>query len=218
MQRQPAPIAKYSKNEEFANSLTHGLGALFGIAALIILLIFSTLHGTTSHIVSSAIYGSTLILLYGASTLYHAAQSPSAKRILQKIDHSSIFLLIAGTYTPFTIVSLSGAWGWSLLGLIWGLAIIGVVLELALKKRYKKISIALYLSMGWLIVVAIKPMIENVETGGLLLLLSGGIVYSLGIIFYVWKSFPFNHAIWHLFVLAGSTLQFFAVFYYVLPR
>ena len=218
MQRQLAPIAKYSKKEELANSLTHGLGTLLGVTALIVLLIFSAMRGTTSHIVSSAIYGSTLIILYGASTLYHAVQSPNAKRILQKIDHSSIFILIAGTYTPFTLVSLRGAWGWSLLGLIWGLAIIGVILELAPKKRYKKISIALYLSMGWLIIVAIKPMIENVETDGLLLLLAGGIVYSLGIIFYIWKSFPFNHAIWHLFVLAGSTLQFFAVFYYVLPR
>lgn len=218
MQRPPAPIAKYSKNEELANSLTHGLGTLLGITALITLLFFSTVYGTTSHIVSSIIYGSTLILLYGASTLYHAVHSTNTKRILQKIDHSSIFLLIAGTYTPFTLVNLSGAWGWSLLGLIWSLAIIGVILELAIKKRYKKISIVLYLSMGWLIVVAIKPMVENVETGGLLLLLSGGIVYSLGVIFYVWKSCPFNHAIWHLFVLAGSTLQFFAVFYYVLPR
>lgn len=218
MQTPPVPVAKYSKNEELANSLTHGLGTLLGITALVVLLVISTMRGTASHIISSAIYGSSLIMLYGASTLYHSVHSPSAKKILQKIDHSSIFILIAGTYTPFTLVSLSGAWGWSLLGLIWGLAIFGVVLELATKKPYKKVSIALYLSMGWLIVIAIKPMIESVETGGLLLLLSGGIVYSLGVIFYVWKSFPFNHAIWHLFVLAGSTLQFFAVYYYVLPR
>lgn len=218
MQRTPLPVAKYSKNEELANSLTHGLGTLLGVTALVVLLTISTMHGTASHIISSAIYGSSLIMLYGASTLYHAIQSPNSKKILQKIDHSSIFILIAGTYTPFTLVNLSGAWGWSLLGLIWGLAFFGVILELATKKRYKKTSIALYLLMGWLIIVAIKPMIENVETGGLLLLLSGGIVYSLGIIFYVWKSFPFNHAVWHLFVLTGSTLQFFAVFYYVLPR
>ena len=209
--------AKYSRHEEIANSITHGIGALLGIAALVLLLVFSCIQGTTSHVVSSAIYGSALITLYLASTLYHAIPYPKAKKILQKLDHSSIFLLIAGTYTPFTLINLRGPWGWTIFGLVWGLALAGIILELATRKRYKKLSITLYLCMGWIIVIAIKPMLDNVATGGLLLLLSGGIIYSLGIIFYLWKSCPFNHAIWHMFVLAGSILQFFAVFFYVLP-
>lgn len=203
--------------EEIANSITHGIGTAFGVAGLVLLLVFSSLQGTTSHIFSSIIYGSTLIILYLASTLYHAIPSPRAKKILQKLDHSSIFLLIAGTYTPITLNGLGGPWGWSIFGTVWGLALVGIILELATKKRYKKIAITLYLCMGWLIVIAIKPMIDHVATGGLVLLLTGGLVYSLGIIFYLWKQFPFNHAIWHLFVLAGSILQFLAVFFYVLP-
>lgn len=209
--------ARYSKAEEIANSITHGLGAALGVTALILLVVFSSLNGTASHIVSSAIYGSSLFILYLASTLYHAIPYPRAKKILQKVDHSSIFLLIAGTYTPFTLISLRGPWGWSIFGIVWSLAIFGIIFELFAKKSYKKISLALYLGMGWLIIFAIKPIIANVETGGLLLLLAGGITYSLGVIFYAWKSCPFNHAIWHLFVLAGSILQFFAVFFYVLP-
>lgn len=207
----------YSKAEEIANSITHGLGAVLGVAGLVLLLVFSSLEGSASHVVSSAIYGSALIILYLASTLYHAIPSPRAKRFFQKLDHSSIFLLIAGTYTPITLNALGGPWGWSIFGTVWGLALIGIILELATQKRYKKISITLYLCMGWLIVIAVKPMIENVAAGGLILLLSGGLVYSLGIIFYLWKRCPFNHAIWHLFVLAGSILQFFAVFFYILP-
>lgn len=207
----------YSKAEEIANSITHGLGAALGVAGLVLLLVFSSLEGSASHVVSSAIYGSALIILYLASTLYHAIPSPRAKRFFQKLDHSSIFLLIAGTYTPITLNALGGPWGWSIFGTVWGLALIGIILELATQKRYKKISITLYLCMGWLIVIAVKPMIENVAAGGLILLLSGGLVYSLGIIFYLWKRCPFNHAIWHLFVLAGSILQFFAVFFYILP-
>lgn len=209
--------ARYSKTEEIANSITHGLGVALGVAALVILLTYSSVNGTTSHIVSSAIYGSSLFILYLASTLYHAIPYPKAKKILQKIDHSSIFLLIAGTYTPFTLISLRGPWGWSIFGIVWGLAIVGIIFELFAKKTYKKISITLYLGMGWLIIIAIKPILASVETGGLILLLSGGLTYSLGVIFYAWKSCPFNHAIWHLFVLAGSILQFFAVFFYVLP-
>lgn len=211
-------MKQYSKGEEIANSITHGVGALLGIAGLVLLVTFAAMKGGPSHVVSSAIYGSTLIILYTASTLYHAIPFPRIKKILQKIDHASIFLLIAGTYTPFTLINLRGGWGWSLFGSIWGLALIGIILELIPKqKRMKALSLFLYLLMGWLIIIAIKPLLDNVETGGLILLITGGAVYSLGVIFYLWKNLPYSHAIWHLFVLAGSILQFFAIFFYVLP-
>lgn len=207
----------YSIGEEIAHAVTHGIGALLSIAGLAVLVTYSALYGDEWHIVSSTIYGSTLILLYSASTLYHAIPKPDLKSLLQKIDHAAIFMLIAGTYTPFTLVNLRGEWGWSLFGIVWTIAIAGMVMELAVKKRRRWLSISLYLGLGWVIVVAIKPMLANVEPGGLLLLLLGGLSYSLGVIFYVWKTLVYHHAIWHVFVLAGSTLHFFAVLFYVLP-
>ncbi len=142
---------------------------------------------------------------------------PDLKRFLRKLDHAAIFLLIAGTYTPFTLVNLRGGWGWTLFGMVWSIAIAGMIMELIVKQRYRRISIGLYLGLGWLVMIAIEPMLANVATGGLLLLLIGGLLYSLGVIFYVWKTLVYHHAIWHLFVLAGSTCHFFAVFFYVIP-
>ena len=136
---------------------------------------------------------------------------------MQRLDHAAIFLLIAGTYTPFTLVNLRGAWGWTLFGVVWGIAIAGVVLELVVKKRPKRLSIALYLGLGWIVLIAIKPMLVSIETGGLLLLPAGGLCYSFGVIFYVWKKLAYHHAIWHLFVLGGSALHFFSVLFYVVP-
>ena len=142
---------------------------------------------------------------------------PDLKRVLQKLDHAAIFLLIAGTYTPFTLVNLRGGWGWTLFGMVWSIAIAGMIMELIVKKRYKRISVGLYLGLGWMIMIAIGPMITHVAPGGLALLLVGGLFYSLGVIFYVWKTLVYHHAIWHLFVLAGSASHFFAVFLYVIP-
>lgn len=209
--------SRYTLGEEIAHAVTHGVGILLSITGLALLVAYASLYGDVWHITSCSIYGATLILLYTASTLYHGITAPRVKQILQRIDHAAIFLLIAGTYTPFTLVNLRGGWGWTLFGLVWAIAIFGVVLEVVGKKRIKWLSLSLYLGLGWLVVIAIKPMIDSVETGGLVLLLAGGLCYSLGVIFYVWKRLAYHHAVWHLFVLAGSVLHFFSVLFYVVP-
>lgn len=207
----------YSFGEEIAHAVTHGIGIPLSIAALAILVAFSALYGDAWHVTSTAIYGATLILLYTASTLYHSIPHARAKKILQRLDHVAIFLLIAGTYTPFTLVSLRDSWGWLLFAMVWGIAILGIYVEIWGSSKLRRWSLALYLGMGWLVVIAIKPMLENVETGGLLLLLAGGLSYSLGAIFYAWERLSYNHAIWHIFVLAGSVLHFFSILFYVVP-
>ncbi len=207
----------YSIGEEIAHAVTHGIGALLSIAGLVVLVVFASLYGNAWHITSSSVYGATLILLYTASTLYHGIPQPAVKRVLRRLDHAAIFLLIAGTYTPFTLVNLRGGWGWTLFGLVWGFAILGVVLETALKRRIKWLSLTLYLGLGWLVLIAIGPLLDSVATGGLILLLAGGLCYSLGVVFYVWKRLAYHHAVWHLFVMAGSLLHFFSIFFYVLP-
>ncbi len=207
----------YTLGEEMANVISHGVGILLSIAGLVVLVTFATLYGNAWHITSSSIYGATLILLYTASTLYHGIPKPAVKRVLQRIDHAAIFLLIAGTYTPYTLVTLRGAWGWILFGLVWGLALFGVVMETMVKRRIKWLSISLYLGLGWLVLIATKPMIDTVAIGGLVLLVSGGLCYSLGVIFYAWKRLIYHHAVWHLFVMAGSALHFCSIFFYVLP-
>lgn len=211
-----ATHARYSTAEEVASSLSHALGIVLSIAGLAVLAAFSALHGDGWRIASVCVYGSTLILLYTASTLYHAVPIPRAKPILRLLDHAAIYLLIAGTYTPFALISLRGSWGWTLLGIVWTLAIIGIALELR-QVRSRLTAALLYLGMGWVGIVAIKPLTESIEPGGLWLLLAGGLCYTLGVPFYLWKRLPYNHALWHLFVLAGSVLQFFAVLLYVLP-
>jgi len=207
----------YSPREEIANAVTHGIGMLLSISALILLVVYATINGDSYHIVGCSIFGASLILLYSMSTMYHMVKTPKMKRIFRALDHSSIFLLIAGTYTPFTLVNLHGSWGWTIFGLVWGIAVLGIVLETVTRQRYKKLSLTLYIGMGWLIIIAVKPLLQTVDTGGIILLVGGGLFYSLGVIFYIWKSLVFNHAIWHLFVLAGSILHFFAVFFYVIP-
>jgi hemolysin III len=210
--------SRYTIGEEIANSITHGLGAGLAVAGLIFLVYYSAAYGTVWHIVSCAIYGTTLVLLYTISTLYHSIPSPRFKSVMRILDHSAIFLLIAGTYTPFTLVSLRGPWGWSLLGVIWGAAILGILFQTALQKSWVSLTVALYVLMGWAIVVAVKPLLDVIPTEGFLLLLYGGLAYTLGTVFYIWKQMRFHHAIWHVFVLAGSVFHFFAVFYYVLPE
>ena len=211
------PIArKYSRKEEILNVITHGTGLLLAIAALVLLVVFSSRYGSTWHIVSFTIYGATLVILYLASTLFHSVQKQPIRNYLNIFDHSSIYLLIAGTYTPFLLVTLNGPWGWSLFGVVWGLAITGVVLKLFFTGRYDIVSLVAYVLMGWIIVIAIVPLVRNLPLGGLLWLLAGGIAYSIGAVFYIWHKIPFNHAIFHVFVLLGSLCHFVAVFWYVL--
>jgi hemolysin III len=207
----------YSVSEEIANSITHGVGIVLAIAALGILNAFAGIYGNAWHIVSVSVFGTTMILLYTASTLYHGIQQPRAKSILQVLDHSAIYLLIAGTYTPFTLVSLRGLWGWLLFGVIWGLALLGILFQLTSMRHWRTMALGLYLGMGWAVLLAIKPLIVSVETGGIVLLILGGLAYTIGILFYCWKKLKFHHAIWHLFVLTGSILHFFSVLFYVVP-
>lgn len=210
-------LPRYSLGEEIANSITHAVGIVLSIGGLAVLTAFASVFGNAWHIVGVSIFGASLILLYTSSTLYHSIQLPRAKSVLRVLDHSAIFLLIAGTYTPFTLVNLRGVWGWTIFGVVWGLAALGIVFKVTMLKKWSFLSIILYAGMGWLVVVAIKPMLATVAAGGLLLLLLGGLAYTGGIIFYVWRKLPYHHAIWHLFVLTGSLLHFFAVLFYVIP-
>ena len=228
--------------QELANSLTHGLGAVLSLAALVIMTTFAAKRGEARHIVGAVIFGSTLVLLYTLSTLYHAFRGPMLKKVFKILDHSAIYLLIAGTYTPFTLAALGGAWGWSLFGIIWGLAILGVSLKAVLYARWvpailpkpvdhlhgvpdlpvapprmEMISTALYLAMSWLIVIAIIPLWHALPAPGLAWLFGGGFFYTAGAAFYGWRSLRFHHAIWHLFVMAGSFCHFLAVLWYVIP-
>lgn len=212
-----APAAIYSEGEELANAITHGIGALLSVAALALLVAFGSRYGDAWGVTSGAIYGVTLILAYTASTVYHMLQSERAKRIGRKFDHAGIFLLIAGTYTPFLLVSLRGPWGWSLFGVVWGLAVAGVVMKFFFAGRFRVVSTLIYILMGWLIVIAFKPLQAAVPPVGIWLLVSGGLCYTGGTVFYLWKSLKYHHAIWHLFVLAGSICHFFSVLNYVLP-
>ncbi|HOV87872.1 MAG TPA: hemolysin III family protein [Syntrophobacteraceae bacterium] len=211
------PLRTYSPGEEIANSITHGVGVVFSIAGLAVLTAFASVFGTAWHVVGCSIYGTTQILLYTASTLYHSVPQPRAKAVLRVLDHGAIFLLIAGTYTPFTLVNLRGPWGWSLFGLVWGLAVLGIALQGVLIRRRAVFAVVPYVAMGWLVVVAAKPLLESVALGGLILLLAGGLAYTLGSLFYTWHRLPYHHAVWHVFVLAGSVLHFFAVLFYVIP-
>ena len=208
---------RYSRAEEIASSIVHGLGILLSIAGLAVMASFASLFGTAWHIVSTSIYGATQVLLYTASTLYHAIPIDRAKKILRTLDHSAIFLLIAGTYTPFALVNLRGPWGWALFGVVWSLAVLGIALQGFMLKQRRWVNAIPYVAMGWLAVIAIGPMLSNVATGGLLLLLAGGLAYTVGSIFYVWKSLAYNHAIWHAFVLLGSAFHYFAILFYVIP-
>lgn len=210
-------LPRYTAGEEIANSLTHGLGIVISITGLVVLTVFASLFGTAWHIVSCSIYGTTQILLYTASTLYHSIPLPRAQAVLRTLDHSAIFLLIAGTYTPFTLVNLRGPWGWALFGVIWGLAIIGIALQSFLIRQKTWVMAMPYLAMGWVAIVGLKPLLESVAPGGLILLFSGGGAYTLGSVFYVWRRVPYHHAIWHGFVLAGSVFHFFAILFYVVP-
>ncbi len=210
-------VRRYSTGEEIANSIIHGLGIILSIAGLAVLTAFASVFGSVWHIVSCSIYGATQIILYTASTLYHSVPLPRAKAVLRVIDHAAIYLLIAGTYTPFTLVNLRGPWGWSLFGVIWGLALIGIALQGILIRQKPALTAIPYVAMGWAVVVGIRPLLASVAPGGLALLFAGGLSYTVGSIFYIWRRVPYHHAIWHVFVLAGSIFHFFAILFYVIP-
>ena len=208
---------RYSLPEEIANSVTHGVGAALSVAALSVLVTCAGLFGDAWRVVGFSIYGATLVLLYLFSTLYHAFQNPRVKAVFRVLDHAAIFLLIAGTYTPLSLVTLRGAWGWTMFGVLWGCAVLGIVTTVAFMNAPKWLTAGIYIFMGWLAVIAIKPLVAALPTGGLVLLAAGGLSYTGGVVFYVWDRLPFNHAIWHLFVLGGSACHFFCMMYYVLP-
>ncbi|WP_420628857.1 PAQR family membrane homeostasis protein TrhA [Candidatus Leptofilum sp.] len=213
----PTNVMGYTVGEEIANSITHGIGAALSIAGLTLLVSLAAIYGDVWRVVSFSIYGSSLVLLYLCSTLYHSIQHPKAKRILRIFDHSAIYLLIAGSYTPFTLVSMRGPWGWTLFGVVWGLALLGIAFKTVFIGKYEKWATAAYVLMGWLVVIAFKQMLVTVPPGGIVWLVVGGVVYTLGVLFYAWEKLPYNHAIWHLFVLGGSICHFFAVLFHVLP-
>lgn len=205
----------YSKKEEIFNAVTHGLGIALSVAGLATLVTMAAIHGDAWKIIVSIVYGLSMITLYSASTLYHSFKNPIIRKRLNMFDHISIYYLIAGTYTPFVLVNIRGAWGWTIFGIVWGCAIAGTVLKLIYGDRFRKVSTILYLCMGWMIVVAAKPLVVNTDLGGLILLATGGLLYSSGVVFYKWKTLPFNHGIWHLFVLGGTVCHFFAVLFFV---
>lgn len=205
------------KHEELVNSLTHGLGLALCLAGVPLLIVLAALRGGARQIVGVSIYGACLLALYAASTLYHALPGPRAKRFFRFLDHSSIYLLIAGTYTPFTLAVLRGGWGWTLFGLVWGISALGILWKVFFLERLEAVSVALYVAMGWLAVIAIKPLFAALHTGGMLWILAGGLAYTGGLVFFGWKRVPYNHAIWHLFVMAGSLCHYLAVMRYVVP-
>ncbi len=209
--------AGYSASEELASTVIHGIGIVLSIAGLAVLSAYAAPAGDARHIASVGVYGTTLILLYTASTLYHGVPIERAKPLLRQLDHAAIFLLIAGTYTPFTLITLRGAWGWSLFAIVWAIALVGIWMVMKRIER-KGITITLYVGLGWIGLIALGPLVRNLPPGGLWLLFGGGVCYTLGVPFYLSRRIPFNHALWHLFVLGGSVLQFFAVLLYVLPH
>lgn len=207
---------RYSIGEEIANSVSHGAGVILSVVGLIILIKASILYGTTVTLVSSIIYGVTLFMMYLSSTLYHAFTGEKLKALFKTIDHCAIFLLIAGTYTPFTLITLHGTVGYTLFGVIWLFAIFGVVINIIDVKKYHKLSLVCHLAMGWSVVFTIKPLIENLDRNGLILLVLGGLCYTVGMAFYLAKKTPYMHMVWHFFVLFGSVFHFLAIVLYVI--
>ncbi|MGV6858810.1 MAG: PAQR family membrane homeostasis protein TrhA [bacterium] len=214
---QAQPVQLYSLGEEIANSVTHGVGALLSLAALVLMVSVAWSQNDFLTLTSAVVYGSSLVLLFLASTLYHAIQHRGARVALQTFDHCAIYLLIAGTYTPYLLISLRGTWGYSLLATIWLLAVTGVVFRIVFREKYPRFALFTYISMGWLIVVAASEMLANVSLGGLVLLALGGLLYTGGAVFYALENIPYNHAIWHVFVLAAAAMHFLSIYWYVLP-
>ena len=207
---------RHTFRDELANSVTHAFGLLLSIAAVSVLIVLAVRFGTVWHIVSCSVYGATMVTLYGVSTLYHAVRRGRLKSALRILDHISIYLLIAGTYTPF-LVALGGAWGWTLFGIVWGLALLGVVFKVFHTGKHEFLSTTMYLVMGWLSVVAVNPVLERFPIGCVLWIVAGGLLYTAGVRFYLKDHLPYQHAKWHVAVLAGSTCHYLAVLFYVIP-
>jgi hemolysin III len=214
----PPPV--FSLGEEIAHAVSHGIGIVLAIVGLAVLVACAALRGTVWHVVACAVFGTSLILLYVASTLYHSVPLPAfprAKRVLRVLDHAAIYLLIAGTYTPWTLGPLRGPVGWALFSFVWTAAIVGIVAKSVAFHRGKALALVMYVGMGWCVLAAFEPLRHNVAAGGIALLFAGGVAYTAGLIFFGWKSLRYHHFVWHLFVLAGSILHFFAVLLYVVP-
>lgn len=209
---QPPP--PYSSGEEIANSISHGLGLLLALVAFPVLVLAAIEMGNVRFLVGVSVFGGTMVLLYLASTLYHSISHETAKQLFRVFDHTAIFLLIAGSYTPFSLGVLHGPWGWSMLAIVWTLAIIGITLKIRKRTRHSRISIVLYVIMGWLAVIAVKPIVMLIPVPGILLILAGGLAYTGGLAFFAAQRIRYNHFIWHLFVIAGTTCHFFAVLWY----
>ncbi|MEX0330684.1 MAG: hemolysin III family protein [Puniceicoccaceae bacterium] len=205
------PTSGYSPAEEWANTITHGIGAVLSLVGLVVAVVFASLNANAYLITACAIYGSSLLVLHLSSTLYHAARDLKWKRRFLAADHASIYLLIAGTYTPFCLGPMRGPVGWTLFGIIWALAIVGIYKEILRPKRGTSVSATIYLIMGWLVIGFLYPLITSISTHGLIMLLIGGSLYSIGVVFYKWHSLKYHHAIWHLFVIGGAACQFVAV-------
>lgn len=201
----------YTKGEEIANAITHGIGTALAVAALVLLIVFAALKGTAWHVVSFSIFGATMVILYLESTLYHSLTNKRAKRLFRKFDHMSIYLLIAGTYTPYCLTVLRGTFGWTIFGIVWASAAVGITLKAFFVGKKDTLSTILYIVMGWMIIIAIKKMYLTMNFAGVLFLVLGGVLYTVGAFFYSKDKWAFNHGIWHLFVIGGSVCHFFSV-------
>ncbi|NGY83102.1 hemolysin III family protein [Bacillus megaterium] len=207
----------FTRGEEIANAITHGVGAVLSIVGLTLLIVLSSLEGTPWHVISFTIYGVTMLLLYVSSTLVHSFPEGKVKDLFEIFDHSSIYLFIAGTYTPFLFIAVKGTTGWTLFGIVWGIALAGIIFKAFFVKKFLFISTILYVFMGWMIVFAWDSLTQNIAHQGIVLLVVGGVLYTIGAVFYVWRGFRFHHMIWHMFVLGRTVLHFLAIILYVLP-
>lgn len=207
----------YTQAEERANSLTHAAGVIMSFGGLVLLVTTTLQQGDTWRIVSCTIYGTTLFIFYCFSTIYHSVQRPQVKYVFRILDHASIYLVIAGTYTPFALVTLRGAWGWSIFGVIWGLACVGAIFKTFMTHRLRVLGPIFYILMGWLVVIAIKPLLAALPLAGVWWLVAGGVIYTVGVLFYAIDKIPYNHTIWHIFVLVASGCHYLAVYWYVVP-
>jgi hemolysin III len=210
------PDTSQTRAEEIGNASTHAIGALLSLVALVLLTFFALFQNDSLKLISSIIFGCTLLLMYVCSTIYHTLSKPEIKHLFRVLDHASIYLLIAGSYTPFVLVTINGSLGWSIFTIIWSLAFAGVVFKWFFGHKYDLLSTIIYLSMGWMALIIIKPLSQLLPPGGLTYIVAGGLCYTIGVIFYIWERLRFSHVLWHLFVLSGSACHFFAVFFYVI--
>ena len=215
MKKEVSKTPKYTLGEEIFNSISHGVGVGLSIAALVLLIVFGSLKGGGYPLAAGLVYGISLIILYSMSMVYHIVQNKKGKAVMRIFDHCSIFVLIAGTYTPYLLITLNKALGWTMFGIIWGMAIMGIIMNSINLEKFKKFSLACYIVMGWAIIFTIKPIINNIPPMGVMLLVLGGIIYTVGVIFYIMKKYKYMHSVWHLFVLGGSVCHYLSILLYV---